>query len=86
MGVLMPSPYSSEHSVADAEVLADNLGIQTVTLPITIAMRAFAKTLADTFAGMERNTAEENIQARIRGTLLDQPQFFVPSKKLVAEI
>ena len=70
MGVLMPSPYSSEHSVADAEALADNLGIQTVTLPITIAMRAFAKTLADTFAGMERNTTEENIQARIRGTLL----------------
>ena len=70
MGVLMPSPYSSEHSVADAEALAGNLGIQTVTLPITVAMRAFAKTLADTFAGMERNTTEENIQARIRGTLL----------------
>ena len=70
MGVLMPSPYSSDHSVTDATALAENLNMKTVTLPITVTMRAFNRTLADFFEGMEQDTAEENIQARIRGTLL----------------
>jgi NAD+ synthase/NAD+ synthase (glutamine-hydrolysing) len=70
LGVLMPSPYSSEHSITDALKLAKNLEIETQTLPIQDAMGAFDRTLADLFAGTEFGIAEENIQSRIRGTLL----------------
>jgi NAD+ synthase/NAD+ synthase (glutamine-hydrolysing) len=70
LAVLMPSPYSSEGSVADARTLADNLGIATLTLPIESAMRAFDSTLSDAFADRSCGVAKENIQARIRGTVL----------------
>jgi NAD+ synthase (glutamine-hydrolysing) len=70
LGVLMPSPFSSRGSVDDARGLAANLGIETVTLPIEPAMRAFDDTLHDVFAGLPRDVTEENIQARIRGNLL----------------
>jgi len=70
LGVLMPSPYSSQHSVQDALALADNLGIQTQTLPIGPAMTVYEQTLADLFAGTSPGVAEENIQSRIRGNLL----------------
>jgi NAD+ synthase (glutamine-hydrolysing) len=70
LGVLMPSPYSSEHSVTDALVLAQNLGMTTQTLPIGELMDGFALTLEPLFAGTESGIAEENIQARIRGNLL----------------
>ncbi|HZR26035.1 MAG TPA: NAD+ synthase [Vicinamibacterales bacterium] len=70
LGVLMPSPYSSEGSLTDARDLASNLGIDTITLPIETAMRAFGSTLHDAFAGGDAGVALENIQARIRGTLL----------------
>jgi NAD+ synthetase len=70
LGVLMPSPYSSEHSVKDALDLAKNLGIQTQILPIGELMTSFDHTLAALFAGTEFGLAEENIQSRIRGTLL----------------
>lgn len=70
LGVLMPSPYSSEHSVKDALTLADNLGIKTQTLPIGDLMQAYGQTLAEVFAGTTAGVAEENIQARIRGNLL----------------
>jgi NAD+ synthase (glutamine-hydrolysing) len=70
LGVLMPSPYSSDHSVTDALALADNLGIQTQTLPIGPLMGGFEQTLTPLFAGTESGIAEENIQARIRGNLL----------------
>ena len=69
-GVLMPSPFSSEGSVADAEQLAQTLGIRTLTLPIGAVMRAFDDVLAAPFEGRERDVTEENLQARIRGTLL----------------
>ncbi|MBF2004870.1 MAG: NAD+ synthase [Chlorogloeopsis fritschii C42_A2020_084] len=69
-GVLMPSPYSSEHSIQDALALAENLGIKTTTLPIGNLMQAYDKTLADLFANTEFGLAEENIQSRIRGNLL----------------
>ncbi|RUR85100.1 NAD+ synthase [Chlorogloeopsis fritschii PCC 9212] len=69
-GVLMPSPYSSEHSIQDALALAENLGIKTTTLPIRNLMQAYDKTLADLFANTEFGLAEENIQSRIRGNLL----------------
>jgi NAD+ synthase/NAD+ synthase (glutamine-hydrolysing) len=70
VGVLMPSPYSSRGSIDDAQDLAARLGIDTLTLPITDAMRAMDGTLADAFAGTEPDVTEENIQARIRGNLL----------------
>jgi len=70
LGVLMPSPYSSRGSLDDARTLGENLGIRTITLPIDTAMYAFDRTLSDTFGGEPLGVAEENIQARIRGTLL----------------
>lgn len=70
LGVLMPSPYSSDHSVKDAEALANNLGIQTETLPIGPLMHAYDQTFAELFADNAFGLAEENIQSRIRGNLL----------------
>jgi NAD+ synthase (glutamine-hydrolysing) len=70
LGVLMPSPYSSEHSVKDALQLAQNLGINTQILPIGDLMQTYDQTFAELFAGTEFGIAEENIQSRIRGNLL----------------
>ena len=70
LGVLMPSPYSSDHSISDALELAKNLGIQTQTIPIGELMQAYDHTLAPMFAGTSFGLAEENIQSRIRGNLL----------------
>ncbi|NEO63198.1 MAG: NAD(+) synthase, partial [Moorea sp. SIO4G2] len=70
LGILMPSPYSSDHSVKDALSLAQNLGIKTHTLAIGSLMEGFDQTLASLFAGTEFGVAEENIQSRIRGSLL----------------
>ncbi|MGM3308339.1 NAD+ synthase [Anabaena sp. WFMT] len=69
-GVLMPSPYSSQHSISDALALGENLGIKTHILPIGELMQGFDHTLADLFTGTEFGIAEENIQSRIRGNLL----------------
>jgi NAD+ synthase (glutamine-hydrolysing) len=68
-GVLMPSRYSSEGSVVDAEALAANLGMRTMTIPIESAHTAFLDMLAEPF-GDEPGLAGENLQARIRGTVL----------------
>jgi NAD+ synthase (glutamine-hydrolysing) len=70
LGVLMPSTYSSSHSVTDAIAVAANLGINTETIPISELMQGFDRTLEALFAGTEFGLAEENIQSRIRGTLL----------------
>ena len=70
IGALMPSPYSSKGSVDDSLNLAQNLGIKTLTLPISLLMEAFDKTLEGTFTGYEQDITEENIQSRIRGNLL----------------
>lgn len=70
LGVLMPSPYSSDHSISDALALAKNLGIKTDILPIEELMQGFDRTLANLFADTEFGLAEENIQSRIRGNLL----------------
>ncbi|CDN11496.1 NAD synthetase / Glutamine amidotransferase chain of NAD synthetase [Richelia intracellularis] len=70
LGVLMPSPYSSEHSVADALELSNNLEIRTQRLPIGELMAGYDKTLGKLFTGTEFGLAEENIQSRIRGNLL----------------
>ncbi|HAX86035.1 MAG TPA: NAD+ synthase [Cyanobacteria bacterium UBA11370] len=70
LGVLMPSPYSSDHSVQDALALAENLGIKTYTLPIGELMQGYDRTLESLFKDTEFGIAEENIQSRIRGNLL----------------
>ena len=69
-GVLMPSPYSSESSIKDADDLAANLGIKTQRLPIGDLMQSYDSTFAELFANTEFGLAEENIQSRIRGNLL----------------
>jgi NAD+ synthase (glutamine-hydrolysing) len=70
LGVLMPSPYSSDHSITDAIALAQNLGITTETIPIQPMMSAFDDSLANLFAGRASDVTEENLQSRIRGSLL----------------
>ncbi|MCY1718842.1 NAD+ synthase [Prolixibacteraceae bacterium Z1-6] len=65
--LLMPSKYSSDHSVEDARVLAENLGIQYDIVNIQSAVDEFEKTLAPLFKGTSPGVTEENIQARARG-------------------
>lgn len=69
-GVMMPSQFSSDHSVDDAVALADNLGIKYDIMQISPVFTAFGDALKPSFEGTEFGLAEENIQARIRGTLL----------------
>jgi NAD+ synthase/NAD+ synthase (glutamine-hydrolysing) len=70
-GLLMPSPYSSQHSLDDALELCRNLGMPPgKILSIDKAMGAFSEILDETFKGLKLDTTEENIQARIRGVLL----------------
>ena len=70
VGVAMPSRFSSAGSFSDAGLLARNLGIKLLTIPIEKVFQAFLDTLTEPFKGTESGTAEENIQARIRGDLL----------------
>jgi len=70
VAVVMPSPYSSSETQADARTLAARLGVELLELPIEPAMRAYQATLAEPFAGTEPGLAEENVQARIRGNLV----------------
>src|SRR5215211_4538227 len=68
--VSMPSRYSSEDTRRDARLLAESLGTDFRELPIADVVAAFHATLAESFAGLEPDLTEENIQARIRGVLL----------------
>jgi NAD+ synthase (glutamine-hydrolysing) len=68
--VVMPSPYSSPETQADARTLAGRLGVELFELPIEPAMQAYEAALADAFSGTEPGLAEENVQARIRGNLV----------------
>jgi NAD+ synthase (glutamine-hydrolysing) len=70
LGILMPSPYSSDHSVKDALDLAQHLGIQTQKLPIGNLMKTYDQTFDELFKDTEFGIAEENLQSRIRGNLL----------------
>ncbi|SKA73089.1 NH(3)-dependent NAD(+) synthetase [Desulfobaculum bizertense DSM 18034] len=70
LGVLMPSPWSSEGSLSDAKALEASLGIKTLTVPIAPIMESFDSSLSEAFAGYAADVTEENIQARIRGNLL----------------
>jgi NAD+ synthase (glutamine-hydrolysing) len=69
-GVLMPSRYSSDHSLTDAEKLCAELGIESRVIAIEPVHAAFLDMLAPSFAGFEPGLAEENIQPRIRGVVL----------------
>lgn len=69
-GVLLPGPYSSKGSIDDALVLAKNLDIETVTLPITPLYEKTIDSLKTVFSGYQQDATEENIQARLRGITL----------------
>ena len=68
--LLMPSPYSSAGSIRDAEALARTLGISTATVPIAPLMDGFHQALTPVLGGDLQGVAAENLQSRIRGTLL----------------
>ena len=70
VGVSMPSRFSSEGSVTDAEILAERLGIELWSVPIEDAFSAFMRSLGPLFEGTEWGVAEENVQSRIRGNLI----------------
>jgi NAD+ synthase (glutamine-hydrolysing) len=70
VGVAMPSQYSSKESLEDAKLLAKNLGIRFLTVPITKVFQAYLKTLSPSFKGLKPDVTEENIQARVRGNIL----------------
>lgn len=69
-GLRMPSPFSSAGSLDDADDLARRLGLRTATLPIAPLMEAFAAALTPELGAPPRGVTEENLQSRIRGTLL----------------
>ncbi|NOR86849.1 MAG: NAD+ synthase, partial [Bacteroidales bacterium] len=70
LSVLLPSQYSSDHSIKDAEDLAKNLGSPYEIIPIKNIYNTFEKELQAQFKGLPFGIAEENIQARSRGVLL----------------
>ncbi len=69
-GVAMPSRYSSFGSESDAQMLADNLGVDHRTIPIEEAHAAFLSLLSPGFEGTDPGLTEENLQSRIRGVIL----------------
>lgn len=68
--VMMPSPYTSEISLDDASEMARRVGVRHDVIPINDCFSAFNSTLAQEFSGLAEDTTEENLQARIRGTIL----------------
>lgn len=70
LGLSLPSKISTEHSKIDAQDLAQNLGIQLMTLDIQDTVNSFEKTLQPIIGGTPRDTTEENLQARTRGALI----------------
>ncbi len=69
-GLLMPSQYSTDHSVKDAEDLAHNLGMSYDIVPIRPVFDAFRESLKPVFGDRAEDVTEENMQARVRGTLV----------------
>ncbi|QTS84077.1 NAD+ synthase [Coxiella endosymbiont of Amblyomma nuttalli] len=69
-GVLMPSPFTSEISIIDAQAEAKALNVQTSVIDISAIFNAVTNVLASEFVGLKKNITEENLQARIRGMLL----------------
>ncbi len=69
-GLFMPSKYTSRASREDARLLAGNLGIRMIEIPIGPLLGEYKKSLGDIFRGLAEDITEENLQARIRGNLL----------------
>jgi NAD+ synthase (glutamine-hydrolysing) len=69
-GAVMPSPYTTDQSLADATEVIARLGISSMTIDISSTYQAYLSMLEDVFAGKESDVTEENIQARIRGNVL----------------
>ena len=69
-GVSMPSRYSSEATRSDAQRLADSLGVDFREIAIEPMVESYDAALAEAFTGRESDLTEENLQARVRGTLL----------------
>ncbi len=70
IGVGMPGPFSSDHSLTDARGLAENLGIRFEVVSINGGYGAMLETLNPLFAGLKMDTTEENLQSRLRGLTL----------------
>jgi NAD+ synthase (glutamine-hydrolysing) len=70
VGVMMPSPFSSQGSIDDSEALGRNLGIQLLTVPIDEVFNAYRSALQEVFQKVKPDVTEENLQARIRGNYL----------------
>jgi len=70
LAVLLPSQYSSDHSIKDAEDLVRNLGIKQQLIPIKNIFNSYESELKEMFTGRAQDLTEENMQARIRGVLL----------------
>ena len=70
LGIAMPSPYSSESSVEDAQRLVQILGVEFKVIPITSLYKSYLDSLGEYLAGKPEDITEENIQARIRGNIL----------------
>jgi NAD+ synthase (glutamine-hydrolysing) len=70
IGISMPSRYSSTGSVTDTQKLTQNLGIKLKTISIEKPFQAYLETLTESFTGAKPDSAEENLQARVRGNLL----------------
>jgi NAD+ synthase (glutamine-hydrolysing) len=68
--LLMPSRYSSDHSLKDAKQLAGNLGVSYQVIPIQETFESFQNDLKSLFADLPEDITEENLQSRIRGTML----------------
>ncbi len=70
LGVLMPSPYTSRESVEDAQKLAQNLGLKTLTVPISQPFGTLKKELQKALGKEPKGLTQENLQARLRGNIL----------------
>ncbi|MBM3744803.1 MAG: NAD+ synthase [Acidobacteria bacterium] len=70
VGVAMPGPYSSDHSLGDARALAAGLGMRFEVVPVTGVYERFLEVLEPLFRGLPHDVAEENLQARLRGVTL----------------
>jgi NAD+ synthase (glutamine-hydrolysing) len=68
--VMMPSPYTADISWLDSREMVERIGVRYDEIPINACFDAFRATLAAEFAGLKEDTTEENLQARIRGTIL----------------
>ncbi|MFN7933674.1 MAG: NAD+ synthase [Bryobacteraceae bacterium] len=70
LGVAMPGPFSSDHSITDARAMAVNLGIRFEVASISAGYDTMIETLGPLFAGRAADVAEENLQSRLRGMIL----------------